>query len=93
LKIVYCFLLRLAWIMILPFYASHHCWDDRYIIPLYPVFFSITMGSHKLLCPGWAGMAILLILATHISWDDSHMLPCSAMGWEGVSLTFLPWLI
>jgi hypothetical protein len=54
------FLLR-TWISILPFYASHHNWDDR------PSFLLLRWGLANFFWPGWPQIMILLISASQVA--------------------------
>jgi hypothetical protein len=55
------FLPRLAWSVVLRFYASHCNWDDKWAPP-HPAVFHWD-GVLRTFCPGWPGTSILLISA------------------------------
>jgi hypothetical protein len=69
------------------FYASCHCWDDRYASP-HPAFFCSYWSVTNFFLPWLAWSSDPPDLNLCITWEDSHMPLPPAVGEDEVLLTF-----
>jgi hypothetical protein len=85
------FLPMWAWTIILLFYASRHCWNDR-CVPPHPTFFSFQKVLQTFFTSWPRTLIILPVSASCMDWDDRCTPPWPAIGWDGGFANSLPGL-